>query len=778
MRLRQWKKHLKLLIGCWIFPAILSISISLLLLTPSWLTGVIFLLVLFRIFTTQNKYVVVIGGLFAFLTGIFCLGTQNQMVSFPNGTELEGTLVLSPDQLKINGDQLTAEGSWTYKQKKQKIRISYRLSSKNEQRFWRETHSYLELSLQGTFHKPISKTNLNGFDYQDYLKQRGITQVLSISTIKDITPLKPSLFRLDQQIVLLRTTLIHYCTERFSPQTGLYLKSLLLGEQMIFSEEQQRAFSKLGMIYLFSMSGYQVSFLLFFMRYLCLRVGLTQEATLLLTIFFSCFIAGITGFTVSVIRALLQKNLQTLNRQVNARLSALDCWGIAALLHLVITPHLFATFSGQFSYYLSFLRFVIEPILQTLNGKILKRFAFSALVSLGTLPLMLFYFYEWPMLSSSFTFVVLPFFNYLLLPSLTALFFLSFFGKFVVLFAGFEEFLSFQQKIWQWFSQYTFTYVTGALPISLLFFLFFLLLFLFFHIQIKSKKSFFVAICLFALVNSKHFSPKGVVAFIDVGQGDSIFIQTPFKQETVLIDTGGILSFKQEAWKQKATTKANAEYTVIPFLKSQGVQRLDKVLITHGHVDHYGDLLTIHQKIPIRHLYYPAGTEIKAGFSKVLDKLTASGTSCFPIIAPQQLSQKLDLQMIAPISNGQGENNDSMVVSATIQKKRLLLTGDLEQQGEQELLERLPKLEIDVLKVGHHGSKTATSPSFIKKLQPKIGIISCGRENRFKHPHQETLTTLQQNQVAVYRTDLQGMVYFEWTPFSQLTGPYVVKKEN
>ncbi len=102
----------------------------------------------------------------------------------------------------------------------------------------------------------------------------------------------------------------------------------------------------------------------------------------------------------------------------------------------------------------------------------------------------------------------------------------------------------------------------------------------------------------------------------------------------------------------------------------------------------------------------------------------------------------------------------------------------MEAEGEEQVLARYPQLKIDILKVGHHGSKTSSTKRFIKQLNPRETLISAGLNNRFKHPHQETLATLEEQKINYYRTDLQGMIYYQWLPWQGLSKAKFVKEQD
>ncbi|VTY18493.1 ComE operon protein 3 [Streptococcus agalactiae] len=116
------------------------------------------------------------------------------------------------------------------------------------------------------------------------------------------------------------------------------------------------------------------------------------------------------------------------------------------------------------------------------------------------------------------------------------------------------------------------------------------------------------------------------------------------------------------------------------------------------------------------------------------------------------------LQVLYPWHKGDGKNNDSIVLYGHLLGKGFLFTGDLEEEGEKQLLEAYPNLSVDILKAGHHGSKGSSSLSFLKKLSPSVVLVSAGKNNRYQHPHQETLQRFQKIKSKIFRTDQSGTI--------------------
>ncbi|GGC82837.1 DNA internalization-related competence protein ComEC/Rec2 [Enterococcus wangshanyuanii] len=695
---------------------------------------------------------------------------DEKQLRFAEETELSGIFTVLPDKMNIDGDRLQLEGQFHSKKMARKIVAFYQFSSKQEKERWMKYTQPLKMRITAIIQTPIAQTNLHGFDYQKYLKTKGIYQTLTINSLQSVSEQKIQWNDFRTWISSTRKKAIDYCSETFMKETALHLKTLLFGYRSSDFSQKEDVLANLGILHLFSLSGMHVTFFIGSFRYLFLRIGLTVEKLFWLQLFFALIYAGLTGFSVSVVRALIQSSIVLADQRFRWKLSGLDCWSLTLMAGLIFRPYLLFTIGGQLSYGLSFLILFVQPIVEQINHNWLKSYCFSFLLNIAIIPLLGHSFFEWQLTGSVFTFVLLPIFEYGILPVLTISFISSFLIRFDFWIFGLEYYFLLQQKVFEWLSHTsTFTIITGHFSLWLLMAIIFSVGILLDRLLIEKKKACLSGVMLLLLLQSKYISPKGMVAFIDVGQGDSIFVQTPFHQENILIDTGGKMLFEKEKWAIKSKQKSNADYSVIPFLKSKGVKYLDKVLISHGDLDHCGDLLEIHKKIPIRALYYPTGTESKRLFQNMLNTLKRAGVKCYPILAGQKIGSSISLNVLAPMTKGNGENQDSLVVYSKIADRRFLFTGDLEKEGERQLLTNYPNLKIDVLKVGHHGSKTSTDDTFIKQTSPIEAIISCGRNNRFKHPHDETKETLQKKNVTILQTDQEGMAYYEWTPWSKMS---------
>lgn len=272
-----------------------------------------------------------------------------------------------------------------------------------------------------------------------------------------------------------------------------------------------------------------------------------------------------------------------------------------------------------------------------------------------------------------------------------------------------------------------------------------------------------------------NFSLAGEITFLDVGQGDCIYIRLPFGQGHYLIDTGGNMEFEKAPWQVRDRPYEVGRDTVVPFLKSKGVTTIDKLILTHGDRDHAGGAAAVLQELKVLELVLPDRKE-RNELEKRLVQAAVNKKIAVEFVHAGD-SWKVGenyFYVVSPEENSQRESNDGSIVLYTkLGGLRWLFTGDLEEGGEANLLEENPTLLIDVLKVGHHGSKTSTTEPFLDQISPKIAIISVGENNRYRHPTQEVLDRLANRKIKVIRTDLSGAITYT---FRKKAGTFSVHK--
>lgn len=234
------------------------------------------------------------------------------------------------------------------------------------------------------------------------------------------------------------------------------------------------------------------------------------------------------------------------------------------------------------------------------------------------------------------------------------------------------------------------------------------------------------------------------VSFIDVGQADSILIQTP-DGKNMLIDAGN----NDDGSK------------VVSYLKNMGITQLDIIAGTHPHEDHIGGLDTVINMFKIGKIYMPKVTSTTQTFKDVITAINNKGmTITTPIPGTTvDLDSDVNLEILAPNGDSYEDlNNYSIVFKLTYGSKSFLFTGDAEGISENEMLSKGYNLKADVLKVGHHGSNSSTTSEFLSAVSPKYAVISVGKDNSYGHPTQTTLDKLKNADVNVYRTDISGTI--------------------
>ena len=231
------------------------------------------------------------------------------------------------------------------------------------------------------------------------------------------------------------------------------------------------------------------------------------------------------------------------------------------------------------------------------------------------------------------------------------------------------------------------------------------------------------------------------VTFLNVGQGDSSFIEFP-NGKCMLID---------------ASTSGEGE-RVCNHIAAKGYTKIDYLVATHPHTDHIGGMKYVTDYFEIGTVYLPDAPSSTATYKNFLKALKSGGADVKKAKSGAEFSEgDVKVEILTPISESYEDlNNYSAVVKVTYNKKSFLFTGDAEELVETELLDNGADLKADVLKVGHHGSSSSTSQAFLDAVDPEIAIISCGKDNDYGHPHKEVLNRLENADIKVYRTDVNG----------------------
>lgn len=715
----------------WLYYAIFGASYLALL-------GFVFLLVcLFFQFPWKSaRKVLAICGVFGFW---FLFQTWQQTQASQNLVDSVERVRILPDTIKVNGDSLSFRG----KAEGLTFQVYYKLQSEEEKEHFQALTDLHEIELEGKLSEPEGQRNFGGFDYQAYLKTQGIYQTLTIKSIQSLK--KVSSWDIGENLSALRRRAVVWIKTHFPDPMRNYMTGLLLGHLDTDFEEMNELYSSLGIIHLFALSGMQVGFFMDAFKKLLLRLGLTQEKLKWLTYPFSLIYAGLTGFSASVIRSLLQKLL------AQHGYKGLDNFALTVLALFIIMPNFFLTAGGVLSCAYAFILTMTSK-----EGEGLKAVARESLaISLGILPLLSFYFAEFQPWSILLTLVFSFLFDLVFLPLLSILFILSF----VYPVTQFNFVFEYLENLIRLVSQLASRPLVFGQPNAWLLILLLISLAILYDFRKNIKKVAGFSLFIVGLFFLTKHPLENEITMLDVGQGESIFLRD-VTGKTILIDVGGKAESdkKIQAWQQKSTT-SNAQRTLIPYLKSRGVDKIDQLILTNTEKEHVGDLLEVTKAFHVGEILVSKRSLTQKEF---VAELEVSQTKVRSVTAGENLPIFGGyLEVLSPRKIGEADSYDSLVLYGKLLDKHFLFSGNLKEKGEKELLKQYPNLEVDVLKAGQHGSNASSNPVFLEKLNPELSLISVGKNNRAKLPHQETLTRLEAIKSKIYRTDQNGAIRFK-----------------
>ena len=261
------------------------------------------------------------------------------------------------------------------------------------------------------------------------------------------------------------------------------------------------------------------------------------------------------------------------------------------------------------------------------------------------------------------------------------------------------------------------------------------------------------------------------ITFVDVGQGDATIMQFP-NGVTWLIDAGGRPAGPTE------TGNDPGHRAVLPVLRALGINSIDTVIMTHPDEDHIQGMLAIARHMRVREVYWNGFTGGETE-KKVRDTFTRSGVTVTRAVRGMQTKVGgASIAVLHPrefplMGTRSPENDNSIVLLVTYISNAILLTGDIEADGELQVCENLPAQDITLLKVAHHGSKSSTTERFLATFRVRTAVISVGEQNRYGHPNADVLRRLELRSVRTLRTDQCGMIQWRSNGITDVVTTYL-----
>ena len=643
-----------------------------------------------------------------------------------------------------------------------------------------------QITISGTIEHVPTARNPGLFDYRKYLTSKDIYGSIYITKSDSIQRLSSNNgnWFVHKIIVPLKEFAEITFTKNLNFKTASVLRALLLGEKQDIDRDIITEFQRVGVIHVLAISGLHVGFIILFVFTIFTLLRFPYNLKLMGLIIVLTIYVILINFKPPVMRASLMAVLILTARLRERKVFIYNIIFGAAFVILLFEPRELFNPGFQFSF-MAVLSIIygyqkfdsLIPLKKYLYKKypsvtmvnlIIKWIWIPLLVSasavLGTLPLTIYYYGLLPVFALFANIIVIPLVGIIVL---LGIFLLLTEPVSNILAAGLGEIINLIYEVLlnivNWFS--TLPFAALELPnISLILVATIILIFLLvLNLRNKIVKKiiapFSLILILIFITNFKNVNEKLEITFLDVGQGDAAFINFP-NGKTMLIDAGE----NSPNWDQGAMT-------VLPFLKGKGIVHLNYFVGSHPHNDHIGGAITILSRIPVDTCIFSSYAYDSKTFNKILklcteknipikyvtrgDRILADPACRIYVLHPDEEFATSENQ------DGAECNNSSVVLKIQYGDNGILFTGDLERQGEKPLLNFGDFLESEILKVGHHGSKTSTSQYLIDNVEPIAAIISVAKKNKFRHPSKITIQRLQESNIKRYLTSIEGAVVFE-----------------
>lgn len=628
----------------------------------------------------------------------------------------EEDFLCSIDNYKIEEDKMKLELVC-----KEKLVGSYYFKNDEYKFFKEKVNIGSSVIVKGKLVSPKNNTVPYLFNYKKYLYNKRVYYTLKIDSIKILNENSNPFIKLKNRVI----------KHVNSYKDSTYLYAFILGKTELISDEVLTSYRENGISHLFALSGLHVSIFSSILLFILKKLRFKEILNYVLIFIFLLLFSFITGFSPSILRATLLFFLLSINKVFYLNIRTLDILYLVFIILVIINPFIIYNLSFILSFTAAFFLIFSSDLLKGKNYFV-SLFKVSLLSYFASLPLSIYYFGYTNLLGTILNLVFVPLVSFVVFPLTLITFIISKFYSILNITTNLLESLSLlfnKFKIIIYFPRINLIFVFIYLSILML------------YIKFKKKICLYLIIVLLIFFKIRPYMDNNTyIYYIDVGQGDSILVVTPHLNKTILIDTGGIVSFNENYKSNIVKNKT------IPFFRRIGINKVDYLFLTHGDYDHAGEANVLLSNFCVKKVFINKGNinniEKKINNKEVL----------------RLKNFVIDNIKVNSLNNNvfNNENDDSTILLFNIYDYKFLFMGDASIKTEEYLLNNYILPNVDILKVGHHGSYTSTSTDFINVIKPKYSVISVGENNMYKHPNKSVLDIL--DNTKLFRTDVDGTI--------------------
>ena len=577
----------------------------------------------------------------------------------------------------------------------------------------------------GTLNYINNNTIPNLFNYKKYLYNNDIFYILNINDVVLVEKNNNLIFKI-KNFLINRIENININKE--------YLYAFILGETYYINADIKDDYQFNGVSHLLAIGSSSITLITCLFTYLFHKFKFNDYLYLLIMSILVFVYIILTNYSVSIIRCGLAFILTYINKRYNLNIKYKNIIIFITSISLLYNPYYIYNLGFQYSYLISFVLVIYSDLIS--GNYVVKLLKVSFIAYLVSIPINIYNNFEINLFSIILNLFYVPLVNFIVFPLSLIVILFPFLNGILTFVINITEYLT---MVFSNIKCFTLILAKPNLFVVLVYY------FVIFIVLNNFRKKKYYCILLLVLLIFVHYNincikSEDFVMMMDVKQGDCIVLKS--NNNIALIDTGGSYNY-------------DYSNNIIDYLKSIGIRKINYLFITHGDMDHIGSSYKLVENFSVDKVYFN-NNEYNENELRLI-KILKENNIYYQKISNEDF--KINNFSIKAISYNLDNENDSSLMLLVKNKFSFLLMGDASIKSEEKLLNQYSLKNINVLKVGHHGSYTSTGKDLIDKIKPKFSLISVGKNNLYHHPNKSVLDNL--SNTKIYRTDILGSVLFK-----------------